>query len=48
MPTRYYKNVETEEIVTVSEGESDVYKDIGIADTTNKLYREISAAEAEV
>lgn len=48
MPTKYYRNVETEEVVVVAEDEADIYKDVIIEDTTNNLYREISAVEAGV
>lgn len=48
MPTKYYRNVENEEVVTVAEGAVDLYADEIIADTTNNLYREISAVEAGV
>lgn len=48
MSIHYYRNVETEEVVSVAEGEVDVYKDVIIDNTTNNLYREISAVEAGV
>ena len=46
MSIRYYKNVETEEVVSVEEGAEDVYKDVMIDNTSNRLYREVSAVEA--
>lgn len=46
MSVKYYKNVETEEVVSVEEGAEDVYKDVMIDNTSNRLYREVSAVEA--
>ena len=46
MSERYYRNVNTEEVMTVADGAEDLYKDEMIEGTTNHLYREISAVEA--
>lgn len=48
MPVKYYRNVNSEEVVTVAEGAVDVCRDVIIEGTTNYLYREISAVEAGV
>ena len=48
MPDKYYRNVETDEVVVVAEGAEDSCKGEMIEDTSNCLYREIGAAEAGV
>ena len=48
MSEKYYRNVETEEVIVVADGAEDVCVGVMVEGTTNELYREVSAAEAGV